>query len=233
MGLFNKTNQTILYTVDKCFSGNFAISVIDGQVAISAPWYISNKKINQMVLNKKNWILQKLAEYDKKNISKKTLLENKNIVVFGEDYNIIISYKLIKNPELNINNYNITINLPIKYKNIENEKILEFILEKLYTRLAEKEVEQIMEEFRIKLKLAPNDYIIKKMDDSLGKFLEDKKIILINPEVVKYNRNVLRYIILHEICHLKYKTHPKSFYKIIEKYIPNYIEIEKQIKGKF
>ena len=39
--------------------------------------------------------------------------------------------------------------------------------------------------------------------------------------------------LLHEFCHLKYKTHGKNFYKLIEKYIPNYKEIEVQIKGMF
>ena len=84
MGLFSKTNQVISYTVDKNFSGNLAISVVNGQVAISAPWYVSSRKINQVVLDKKNWILQKLAEYEEKNNAKKSLLEKGSVKVFGE-----------------------------------------------------------------------------------------------------------------------------------------------------
>ena len=130
MGLFNKTNQVISYTIDKNFSENVAISVVDGQVAISAPWYVSNKKINQVVLDKKNWILQKLAEYEEKNNAKKSLLEKKAIKVFGEDYNLKISYKLIRSPELNIENKIIFSNLPVKYRNVDNTKIVNTILEK-------------------------------------------------------------------------------------------------------
>ena len=233
MGLFSKTNQVISYTVDKNFSGNLAISVIDGQVAISAPWYVSNKKINQVVLDKKNWILQKLAEYEEKNNAKKSLLEKNNVKVFGEDYKLRISYKLIQRPELNLENGVIMINLPFKYRNVDNTKVINLILNKFYTRLAEKEVEQIMEGYRINLKLAPNDYKIKKMDKTLGRFLEEKKVILINPEIVKYNRDILEYVVLHEFCHLKYKTHGKNFYKIIKKYISNYKDIENKIKGRY
>lgn len=228
MGFFNKTNQVISYTVDKNFSGDLAISVTNGQVAISAPWYISQRKINKVIVDKKQWILQKLAEYEERNKNKSVL---ENVKVFGENYSIKIFYKIISKPELNINNKNIIINLPLKYKNVDNTKIVDFIIEKFYCRVAEKEIEQVMEKYRVNLKMAPNDYRIEKIDKSLAKFLEEKKIILINPEIVKYNKDILEYVILHEFCHLKYKTHGKNFYKIIEKYIPNYKELEEKIKG--
>lgn len=233
MGLFNKTNQVISYTIDKNFGGNVSVSVSNGQVAISAPWYVSNKKIDQIVKNKKAWILQKLAEYEEKNKAQKSLLEKRIFKVFGEDYNLKISYKSIEKSELNIENKIIMINLPKKYRNIDNYKIVTQILDKFYLRLAEIEVEQIMEKYRINLKIAPNDYKIEKMGNTLGRFIEDKKIILINPDIVKYNKDIAEYVILHEFCHLKYKTHGKNFYKIIEKYIPNYEEIESKIKGTF
>lgn len=233
MGLFSKTNQVISYTVDKNFSGNLAISIVNGQVAISAPWYVSNRKINQVILDKKNWILQKLAEYEEKNNVKKSLLEKNTIKVFGEDYNLNISYKIIGSPELDLENGLIKIILPVKYRNVDNTKMVSLILDKFYTRLAEKEVEQIMEKNRINLKLAPNDYKLQKMDGALGRFLEDEKVILINPEIVQYNKDILEYVVLHEFCHLKYKTHGKNFYKIIEKYMSNYKIVENQIKGMF
>lgn len=233
MGFFNKTNQVISYTVDKNFTGNLAISIVDGQVAISAPWYISNKKISQVVNDKKTWILQKLAEYDEKNRAKKSLLESKIIKVFGNDYNLKISYKMVSGPELNLDNRTIMIDLPFKYRNVDNTKIVNLIIDKFYNRLAQNEIEQIMEKYRITLKMAPYDYKIEKMEKVLGRFIEEKKVIIINPEIVKYNRDILEYVVLHEFCHLKYKTHGKNFYKIIGENIKNYKEIENTIKGRY
>ena len=155
------------------------------------------------------------------------------VKVFGEDYYLKISYKLINNPELNIDNRLILINLPFKYRKIDNTKIINLILDKFYTRLAENEIENIMEKTRINLRFAPNDYMLLKMEKMLGRVIEEKRIILINPEIVKYNRDILEYVVLHEFCHLKYKTHGKNFYKIIEKYMPNYKEIEAKITLKY
>ena len=54
---------------------------------------------------------------------------------------------------------------------------------------------------------------------------KDKKIT-INPEVVKYNRKVIDYVVMHQYCHLKYKTHSKGFYKLLEQYKPDYKKCE-------
>ena len=109
---------------------------------------------------------------------------------------------------------------------MKNTKILKIALEKMYDEIARVEIENIMEETRIMLKgLAPENYEIKRMSNKLAKTLENKTII-INPEVVKYNKDVLRYIILREFCHLKYKRCTKNFWKMIEEFNPYYEKYE-------
>ncbi|MFR2570526.1 MAG: M48 family metallopeptidase [Clostridia bacterium] len=62
------------------------------------------------------------------------------------------------------------------------------------------------------LGFAPEEYEIAKMK-TLGTCKERK--ITINPEIVKYNR-VIDYVVLHQYCHLKYKTHSKNFSKCLK-----------------
>ena len=52
-------------------------------------------------------------------------------------------------------------------------------------------------------------------------YTEEKKIV-ISPDIVKYDRRTIEYIVLHEFCHLKYKTHSKGFWQMIKTYMPNY-----------
>ena len=230
MGFFKKNNDFITYTIDKSFTKNLAISVQNGQVAVSAPWYVSKRKIEEIILDKKAWIMQKLKEYEENTNLKKLNLNKRTIRVFGEDYELKIIYKLVKSPELYLENKLIKVELPSKYKNLDNTKIIDLILEKFYKKMAEKEVENIMEKTRKKLGFAPDDYKLKKMDKVLGKFDEENKTIIINPEIIKFDKDVLEYVILHEFCHLKYKTHGKNFYKMIEKYIPEFQRYEREIQ---
>ena len=151
----------------------------------------------------------------------------KTTKIFGETYDIKIIYKKIKNPELNLNEKSIEINLPFKYKRNGNINILKLALEKMYDEIARIEIENIMEETRVMLKgLAPDNYIIKRIPNKLAKTLLKDKTIVINPEIVKYNKEVLRYVVLYEFCHLKYRTNTKKFWDMIEKYMPSYEEYE-------
>ena len=151
--------------------------------------------------------------------------ERHPVPVLGTDYKVKIIYKNIKVAELDVEDKIIKISLPNKYKKANNEKILDIAIDKMYEQIAKVEVERAMEKTRILLGFAPEDYEIRKMSEELGRCEENK--ITINPEIVKYDREVIDYIVLHEYCHLKYKSHCKSFIKMLEKYEPNYKKYER------
>lgn len=156
-------------------------------------------------------------------------IERHPVPVLGVDYKVKIIYKNIKYAELDIENKLIKISLPNKHKKMNNEKILDMAIEKMYEQIAKVEVERAMEKTRILLGFAPEDYEIKHINNELGKCEKDR--IIINPNIVKYNRNIIDYIILHEYCHLKYKTHCKGFINLMQKYQPSYVKYDEMIKN--
>ena len=151
--------------------------------------------------------------------------ERHPVPVLGTDYKVKIIYKNIKVAELDVEDKIIKISLPNKYKKMSNKEILDLAIEKMYEQIANVEIERAMEKTRILLGFAPEDYEIRKMSEELGRCEENK--ITINPEIVKYDREIIDYIVLHEYCHLKYKSHCKSFIKMLEKYEPNYKKYER------
>ena len=147
-------------------------------------------------------------------------VERHPVPVLGVDYKVKITYKNIKIAQMDVEDKLIKISLPNKYKKTNNEKILDIAIEKMYEQIAKVEVERAMEKTRLLLGFAPEDYEIKNINKKLGKCENGK--ITINPEIAKYNRNVIDYIVLHEYCHLKFKTHSKGFIDLIKKYEPNF-----------
>ena len=150
--------------------------------------------------------------------------------MLGINYDLAIKYKNIKTPNLSIEQGKILVTLPNKYKKLGNDEIVKILIEKMYNMVAKKEIERAMEKTRIMVGIAPEDYEIKRIEGTLGKCLNEK--ITINPNIVKYSRETIEYIILHEFCHLKYKNHTKSFYNMLKTYMPKYKEIESELKGK-
>jgi len=224
MSIFGRRDNVITYTVNKAVNTNMYITVQNGEVVVNAPWYFTSNKIQQIVQEKKNWILSKMQEYE-------TNLPNmQSVKIFGKNYDIEVKYKNIKAPELSLkHNYQIEIILPIKYKKIGNDQILKISIQKMYEQIANNEIENIMEKTRKMLDIAPEDYEVVIMKDTLGKCINGK--ITINPELMQFKKEIIEYVIAHEFCHLKYKTHGKRFYQIIEKHIPNYEKYEREIQN--
>lgn len=145
------------------------------------------------------------------------------VPVLGIDYKVKIVYKNIKITELSIENNIIKIALPNRYKKISKKEILDLAIDKMYEQVAKVEIERAMEKTRIMLGFAPEEYEIVKMK-ALGKC--DNNKIKIHPELVKYNRKVIDYVILHQYCHLKHKNHTKAFFAMLEKHLPDYKKCE-------
>ena len=162
---------------------------------------------------------------------KDEILEPKIVKIFGIKYSLNIYYFKTKNPELNIEKNNVNIFLPIKFRKQNNQSFLNNILLKMYTKISENEIENIMEKARHKLGFTPEDYEIKKIPGYLATFNKELQSITVNPFISMYSKDIIEYIVFHEFCHLKYKTHSKKFYELFEKVKPNYKMIEKQIQN--
>ncbi|HIU52026.1 MAG TPA: DUF45 domain-containing protein [Candidatus Merdicola faecigallinarum] len=223
MNLVKNKSNVITYTVNKAINNRCYISVQNGEVVVKAPWYFSQTEIQNLVEEKRKWIMEKLKEYEILQNAPKTILK-----ILGNEYLVKIEYKSGATPALDLKNGFAIITIPNKYKK-NTKEVMQLVINKMYTMLAEKEIERAMEKTRIMLGIAPEDYEIKTMVNTLGKCENGK--ITIHPEIVTYSREMIDYIILHEFCHLKYKTHSKKFYEMIQKYMPNYEQYGKEINN--
>ena len=151
--------------------------------------------------------------------------------IFGINYSVNVYYLKINSPKLNIENNSINIHLPIEYRNKNNQNLLNKVLYKMYTKIAENKIENIMEKARHLFGFAPEDYEIRKIPGKLASCNTELQLIFVNPYITMYSEEIVEYIIFHEFCHLKYKTHSKKFFELLKKYKPNYIKIEKQIQN--
>lgn len=222
--------EVIVYSVNRYFNDDVSINIQNGAVVINAPWFFTDGRIRKIIEEKKGIILNKIKECSKE--KQKAYIRNEVVKILGKDCKVIINYKNLKKPTLTLEGRNLTICLPNKYKKItDRNEILEQLIEKLYEKIANEELEGIMEKIRQTLKLAPEDYKIEKLpQNTIAQFNFENDIIIIDPEIVKYSREEVEFILFHEFCHLKYKTHCQKFNEMIKRYIPNYKEYVEKLK---
>ncbi len=160
-----------------------------------------------------------------------------------------IVYKKIKNLYIQIKNGEVIVKAPkyINKKYIEKfiEQKREWILEKLeeskniekdreYTK---DDVEKLTQKLNIifselvqKTKLVPNKIRIRNIKYAWGSCSSNKNIT-INLKLVDKSDEEIRYVVLHELCHLRFMNHSKEFWSLVEKYMSNYKEIRKNLKN--
>ena len=78
-------------------------------------------------------------------------------------------------------------------------------------------------------KLKPNKVRVKNIQYAWGSCSNNKNIT-INEKLICYTKQAIRYVILHELCHLQYMNHSKQFWKLVEMYMPDYKNIKKELK---
>lgn len=157
-----------------------------------------------------------------------------------------IKYSKIKNIYIQIKDGKVIVKAPRRVSKKEIEKILEQksewiqkTVEKetkkqekkpLYTKEEFKEiVEKHANELVKQTGLVPNKITIKKIKYAWGS-CSNKKNMTINLELIKYSEQAIRYVILHEFCHIKYMNHSRDFWNLVEKYMPDYKQVKKEFK---
>jgi len=229
MNIFTNTNSKLAYTVSKAIgSNNLNVSIQNGNIVIEAPWYYSKRRIQEVVQEKKKWILEKVKESEERAILKKDSNLIKSTRIFGIDYSINISYSDTQDIVLNLENDYIDILLPNNFKTTDNSKLVETILNKMYYSIAQTEIENIMERIRLLLGFAPEDFEIKNIQNYLAKFDDKNKTITINPCILMYKKQIIEFIIFHQFCHIEHKTHSKKFTQLMKFHIPRYEKLLKQ-----
>jgi len=173
--------------------------------------------------------MKKLEEYNVSPRKAKEYEDGEKFQILGESYYLNIYYKDINNAILNVENEKIEIILPLSYAEEDNTEQIKKMIDKMYYMIAEKEVESAMEKTRKMVGLAPEEYKIKKIKYAWGT-CSSRKVITINQNLMMYSRKAIEYVVLHEICHLKYMNHSKKFWEMVESYMPDYKEAEKELK---
>ena len=75
----------------------------------------------------------------------------------------------------------------------------------------------------------PNQVTIKNMKYAWGS-CTSKRNIAINMKLARMKKQIIEYVVLHELCHLKYMNHSEDFWRLVEKNMPDYKKLRKELK---
>lgn len=75
-----------------------------------------------------------------------------------------------------------------------------------------------------------NEFKIRDATTRYGSCMPSKRNVYFSSRLIMLPEDKVDAIIVHELCHMKYKYHNKDFYDLVQKYIPNYKEIDEWLR---
>lgn len=181
-----------------------------GELVVYAPTDISIEYIEKILNSKEKWITTNINKIEKSkinnNYSKIHFLGNEftSKIELSNDDNIYFQKDI----------------LIIKSRNLDDTYI-ENLLSNWYKIQANIIVKDRVNKLAAKCSLFPTKSIIRNQKTRWGS-CNSKKEIRLNWRLILMPYYVMDYIIIHELCHLKYMNHSKDFWSLVEKYDTNY-----------
>ena len=195
------------------------------EVIISVPKFLSDNEIYNLVEIKIKWIKNKLALEKLNTISIKRKYENGDIFLyFGSEY----SLKIKKSYSDNI--YIKDKNLIVEAKNVLSTNNIKNNIKNWYISESKKYLTKTNSYYEILIGVKSNKLLFGQYKSKWGS-CNSKKTISYDWRIIMAPFEVIHYLIIHELCHIKFPNHSKYFWKYVEKYMINYKIQKKWLKN--
>jgi len=83
--------------------------------------------------------------------------------------------------------------------------------------------------YAFKLGVVPHKIVVKDLKSRWGSASKDG-IINLNSNLLKTPKDVIDYVVLHELCHLTIRNHSYRFWNLLRRFMPDYHEKEKWLQ---
>lgn len=201
-----------------------SLKVKNQEVVLSVPRFVTDSVIDNIIERKKNWIINKLA-IEKNNISnvKRKYEDGEKFLYFGSVYSLKVKDSNRDNVYLDKNILIVEVKDKSKTSHIRN------MLKNWYIAESKKYLIKTTNYYEILIGVSVNKLIFGKYKSKWGS-CNSKKTISYDWRIIMAPLEVIHYLIIHELCHIKHLNHSNDFWKTVEKYMANYNLQKKWLK---
>jgi predicted metal-dependent hydrolase len=176
---------------------------------------VSQKFLHELLANREVWIRKQILKFQKIKL-KKINLEDE-VLIFGEIYSL-------DSDEASW--------LREKLMTIQTDDIPKILkaYDAFYMQLSKKYLTQRVDFFAKTMGLEYSEIKFKKLKSRWGS-CDSKKAITLNTQLMKVEKELIDYVVVHELSHIRHMNHSKYFHAHVEKYLPNSMILRKTLKN--
>lgn len=197
----------------------------DGRVTLAAPSSTRLDAARAYAISKLGWIRdqqQKLAQQARE--TPRGFIGRESHYLWGRRYLMTVEHKEAK-PTINLDQKRITLTVRPGSSREKREQVMH----EWHKSLLHDAVPPLIQKWEKKLKVKVNNYFLQRMKTKWGSCNHKVESIRLNTELVKKPKDLLEYVIVHELAHLIEPTHNDRFVAIIQKSYPTWREARKEL----
>ena len=197
------------------------------QLEIIAPNKFPKSHIEQIIHEKTNWIIKKIQHLTviKANPTNKSITHGQTILYLGHPHLLHFIKGNIPHPTIHLDHQQIIITMPV-----ENTLAAESLVKEWYCSAARTLLLAKTTFWAKEINVQPQRITIKEQKtrwgscSSRGNLNYNWRIIMAPPEVIDY-------LVIHELCHLRVLNHSSLFWKEVGRFSPKFKEHREWLKN--
>ncbi|MGR8979985.1 MAG: M48 family metallopeptidase [Gammaproteobacteria bacterium] len=201
------------------------IIVKPGQVEVVAPYNISDLRLHQFIHAQKQWILDSLAKLEKKTsphakLAPELYHHGAKIPYLGSCYPLSIQTTPLKRVKIEFFD-NFIAHVPENLPPLAHHDAIKQALTAWMKKQLKLHVDTLIQQHGTLHQLFPRSIIIKTQKSRWGS-CGIHNDISINLMLILAPLNVIEYVVVHELCHIKVRNHSPQFWALVAQHLPDY-----------
>lgn len=234
--IFTATIGEIRVEIEKKRIKNMYLRILppDGRVKITAPLRTKEEAICRFVTSKKEWIMlhqDRLKENQAKHDCSPDpeYVTGETVLLWGKAYPLAVEYS---SPQNGVRLYRDTAILMVRKEDKDSTRKERYDILKLWYREAlSRIIPKYMTEWEDIINVKADSWYIRDMKTRWGTCNVSTKRICLNLQLVKKDPVYLEYVIVHELVHLKEKSHNHVFKAYMDQYLPNWRKLRSRLRA--
>jgi predicted metal-dependent hydrolase len=216
---------SILVTMKAIKNVHLSVHPPDGMITLTAPSGTRLEVARAYAISKLGWIREQQRKLEQQaREAPRKFVERESHNLWGRRHLMTVVHRETK-PFVSLDHKRITLTVRPNSNALKRAEVIH----EWHKSLLHEAVPPLIKKWERKLKVRVAGYFLQRMKTKWGSCNHQKGHIRLNTELVKKPKDLLEYVIVHEMAHLLTPTHSDRFVEILEENYPTWREARAEL----
>lgn len=199
----------------------------EGRVTLVTPMDTRPEVARAYAISRLGWIRDRQAQLrSQAREPRRAFVTRESHYVWGKRHLLVVTERDTK-PTVTIDHRRI--NLAVRPRSDRHTRST--VVHEWHKALLHKAIPKLIDKWETRLKVRVSAYYLQRMRTKWGSCNVHSRNIRINTELVKKPRDLLEYVVVHEMVHLRVPTHSEQFAELMSQHYPGWREAREELNA--